>query len=100
MRYNSSWLTSLTPLADWRAADWLKNGCRGCFVGACGRVWRLHHVLLALHFVEEVTNLEGRPKLEAQVPHHEVAVQKKQRLPINFLQQNLKDYYHQAKENT
>ena len=37
-----SWLVSLTPLqaSTWlpRMADWLKNGCRGCFVGACGRV--------------------------------------------------------------
>ena len=34
-----SWLVSLTPLqaSTWlpRMADWLKNGCRGCFVGAC-----------------------------------------------------------------
>ena len=37
-----SWMVSLTPLqaSTWlpRMADWLKNGCRGCFVGACGRV--------------------------------------------------------------
>ena len=46
MRYNSCWLTSLTtleladqptPLADWHTADWLKNGCRSLFVGACDR---------------------------------------------------------------
>ena len=34
-----SWLVSLTQLqaSTWlpRMADWLKNGCRGCFVGAC-----------------------------------------------------------------
>ena len=34
-----SWMVSLTPLqaSTWlpRMADWLKNGCRGCFVGAC-----------------------------------------------------------------
>ena len=34
-----SWLVSLTPLqaSTWlpRMAGWLKNGCRGCFVGAC-----------------------------------------------------------------
>ena len=30
-----NWLISLTPLADWLTADWLKNGCHGCFVGAC-----------------------------------------------------------------
>ena len=36
-----SWLVSLMPLqaSTWlpRMADWLKNGCRGCFVGACAR---------------------------------------------------------------
>ena len=38
-----SWLVSLTPLqaSTWlpRMADWLKNGCRGCFVGACHPVF-------------------------------------------------------------
>ena len=37
-----SWLVSLTPLqaSMWlpRMADWLKNCCRGCFVGACAPV--------------------------------------------------------------
>ena len=32
-----NWLISRPPLADWRTADWFKNGCRGCFVGACLR---------------------------------------------------------------
>ena len=40
-----SWLVSLTPLqaSTWlpHMADWLKNGCRGCFVGACHRVVEL-----------------------------------------------------------
>ena len=47
-----SWLVSLTPLqaSTWlpRMADWLKNGCRGCFVGACVRVAHFHHLRLSL----------------------------------------------------
>ena len=39
IRYNSSWLTSLTPLHSQQVtplmADWLKNGLDGCFLGVC-----------------------------------------------------------------
>ena len=44
-----SWLVSLTPLqaSTWlpRMTDWLKNGCRGCFLGACDQDSRRSVVL-------------------------------------------------------
>ena len=56
-----SWLVSLTPLqaSTWlpRMADWLKNGCRGCFVGACPRGIPTHDSTLRSKYKKQLEKL-------------------------------------------